>query len=337
MTTAQNQSLGGDRIRVLYPNPLTPGATIGIVSPSGPVRDERQFQKGVDVLKARGYDVQVAPRALARTFHMSASGREKADDLNAMFADPAVSAIFPSVGGHTANQVIEHLDFDVIERNPKLLVGFSDNSVLLNAIFARTGLVSIHDCADIMFGLGRFGDDRLATRGEYTARYLFAALESATPLGTIEPLTEWQCVRGGTGTGIALGGNLSTIRALIGSPFEPDWTGAVLFLEDRAEPHEWDQQLGHLALAGILRRVSAVVIGKVDNKPEQFYKENYEPIANIVARHCAEYNYPIIYAADFGHDVENFAIPIGVSVRVNGEDRSITFLESATRPPEATS
>jgi muramoyltetrapeptide carboxypeptidase len=320
-----------------YPAPLAPGGTIGVVSPSGPVRDASQFQKGVQTLEARGFKVQIAPRTLGRVFHMSASGREKAEDLNAMFADPAITAIFPSVGGHTANQVLEYLDYDLILRNPKLLVGFSDNSIILNAIYARTGLVSIHDCADIMFGVGRFGDDRLATRGDYTARYLFQVLENAAPLGTIEPLSTWQCVRAGIATGFALGGNLSTLRALIGSPYEPEWSGAVLFLEDRAEPHQWDQQLGHLRLAGVLERLCALVIGKVENKPEEFYKENYQPIADIVARHCAEYGYPIVYGADFGHDVENFPIPIGVRVRVNGGDRSLTFLESATRPLEAPS
>ena len=319
----------------LYPIAVKRGATIGVVSPSGPVRDERQFDKGVQILRARGYEVKLAPRALSRTFHMSAFGAEKAEDLNTMFADPQIAAIFPSVGGHTANQVLEHLDYDIIARNPKILVGFSDNSVLLNAIYARTGLVSIHDCADIMFGVGRFGDERLSTRGEYTARYLFSAIENAKPLGTIEPLTDWQCLRVGTGGGIALGGNLSTLRALIGSPFEPAWDGAVLFLEDSAEPHQWDQQLGHLRLTSVLSRVSAVVVGKVENKPEQFYKENYQPIPEIIARHCMGYDYPILYGADFGHDVENFAIPIGVRVQVSGLARTVTFTESATRLAEA--
>ncbi len=314
----------------LLPKPLTPGDTVGIVSPSGPVRDQQQFERGLAVLRERGYRLKIAPHALGRTFHMSAAGSDKAADLIAMFTDPEVTAIFPSVGGHTANQVLEQLDYHSIALHPKLLLGFSDSSVLLNAIYARTGLVSIHDNADVMFGLGRFGDERLATRGEYTARYLFAALETPLPLGRIEALTEWQCLRPGRGTGLALGGNLSTLRSIIGSPFEPDWASAILFLEDKAEPHVWDQQLGHLRLTGILAKIAGLVVGKVENKPEQFYKENYQTLADIVLRHCEGYGYPVLYGADFGHDVENFAIPIGVRAQVDGADKSVTFLGAAT-------
>jgi muramoyltetrapeptide carboxypeptidase len=301
------------------------------VSPSGPVRDSGQFEKGIAYLRESGYKVKISPHALERQFHMAAWGRDKANDINAMFADPSVEAVFPSVGGHTANQVVEYLDYDLIAGAPKLLFGFSDSSVLLNAIHARTGLITVHDNVDIMFGVGRFGDDRLAARGEYTAKYLQRVLAGTAPLGTVVPLSKWTAVRAGTAMGIALGGNLSTLRALIGTKYEPDWTGAVLFLEDRAEPHQWDQQLGHLRLAGVLARISALILGKVDNKPEQFYKENYQPIAGIVERQCAEYGYPIICDADFGHDVENFPIPIGTRVQVDTSDLAITFLEAAVR------
>lgn len=316
---------------VYHPAPLSDGATIGIISPSGPVRDRAQFQKGINYLKQRGYRIHLGEHALERTFHMSAPGKAKAEDLNAMFADPSVQAIFPSVGGHTANQVIEHLDFELIKENPKILIGFSDTSVVINAIYARTGLVSLHDSVDIMFGVGRFGDESLATRGDYTAEYLFRVLRSTDPLGRIEPLTEWRCLKKGTGTGHALGGNLSTIRALIGTNYEPNWFGAILFLEDRAEPHQWDQQLGHLRLAGVLSKLAALVVGKVENKPEQFYKENFEPLPDIVSRHCVGYDFPILYAADFGHDVENFPLLLGVQTRVDGGACSIEYLESMVR------
>jgi muramoyltetrapeptide carboxypeptidase len=314
-------------MKTKFPRPIRPGGTIGVVSPSGPIRDTSQFERGISFLRNEGYNIVIAPHALERTFHMSAFGKQKADDINAMFADGSVEAIFPSVGGHTANQVLEYLDYGLIERNPKLLFGFSDSSVLLNAITAKTGLVTIHDSVDIMFGLGRFGDERLSTRGEYTVRYLKKVLSSPESVGSVEALTTWTILRHGIASGAALGGNLSTIRALIGSAYEPNWSGSVLFLEDRAEPHEWDQQLGHLRLAGVLSRIAALVIGKVDNKAEQFYKENYQPLAGIVQRQCQEYRYPVIYGADFGHDVENFPILIGSAVQIDTSGPTVNFVK----------
>jgi muramoyltetrapeptide carboxypeptidase len=309
-----------------FPRGIKPGGKVGIVSPSGPVRDMAQFERGTSVLRKYGYSIVKAPHALERTYHMSATGRQKADDINAMFADPTIEAVFPSVGGHTANQVLEFLDYSLIQSNPKLLFGFSDSSVLINAITARTGLVTVHDNVDVMFGVGRFGDERLATRGEYTDTYLRKVLCSSQSGFTVEALSSWTTLRAGSASGTALGGNLSTLRALIGSPYEPDWSGAVLFLEDRGEPHQWDQQLGHLHLAGVLSRLAALVLGKIDNKPEQFYKENYQPLPGIIQRHCESYDYPIVYGADFGHDVENFPILIGSKVHVDTNRTALTFV-----------
>ena len=314
----------------IIPKSIKAGNTIGIVSPSGPVRDLLQFQKGADYLIRKGYNLKIGEHALGRVYHMSAYGKEKAADINAMFEDRSVNAIFPSVGGHTANQVVEYLNFEAIRQNPKIIVGFSDNSLLLNAIYAKTKLITLHSLADVMFGLGEFGSKKLQTGGKYTEEYLIKALESGEVLGKVAPLTKWECLKEGIGTGIALGGNLSTLRALIGTKYEPDWNGAVLFLEDRAEPHVWDQQLGHLRLCGLLSKLEGLVIGKVDTKPEQFYKENYQDIRGIVTRHCEGYNFPIIYGADFGHDVENFTIPIGSKVKIDAKNLEIEFLEPAT-------
>jgi muramoyltetrapeptide carboxypeptidase len=314
----------------LIPAKLSPGDAIGIVSPSGPVRVKELYDRGVAYLRSKGYKIVEAPHALSRLYHMSASGKEKAEDIHAMFADQNVKAIFPTVGGHTASQAIEHLDWDFIRSHPKILFGFSDNAVLINAIHAKTGLVCFHSLCDVVFGFGVFGQGKLQTDGEYTSTQLFKVITNARPAGDIPRLSKWTALRSGIAEGPLIGGNLSTLRSLIGTEYEPDWDGCILFLEDSAEPHRWDQQLGHLRLAGILDRISGLVVGKVE-KPDTFYPENFRPLPEIFLQQCDRTRIPILYGVDLGHNVENCTLPIGIDARLDCVKNSLELLEAAVK------
>lgn len=314
----------------LIPAKLNSGDTIGVISPSGPVRIRELYDRGVGYLRGKGYEILEAPHALSRLYHMSASGKEKAEDIHAMFVDPHVKALFPSVGGHTANQVIEHLDWDVIRSHPKIVFGFSDNAVLINAIFAKTGLVCFHSLCDVVFGFGVFGQGKLQTDGDYTSKQLFNVITKAQPAGVVPQLSKWTALRSGVAEGPLIGGNLSTLRSLIGTEYEPHWDGCVLFLEDSAEPHTWDQQLGHLRLAGILNRIGGLVVGKVE-KPDTFYPENYRPLQDIFLQQCDRTRIPILYGVDLGHNVENCTLPIGIRARLDCTKGSLELLEAAVK------
>lgn len=312
----------------LVPTKLCPSDTIGIVSPSGPVRAKELYDRGVAYLKGKGYRIVEAPHALSRLYHMSASGKEKAEDLHAMFADQSVKAILPTVGGHTASQVIEHLDWDLIRSHPKILFGFSDNTVLINAIHAKTGLVCFHSLCDVVFGFGVYGQGKLQTEGEYTSTQLFKVITNARPAGEIPSLSKWTPLRPGMVEGPLIGGNLSTLRSLIGTEYEPDWEGCILFLEDSAEPHRWDQQLGHLRLAGILDRIAGLIVGKVE-KPDTFYPENHRPLPEIFLHQCDRTRVPVLYGVDLGHNVENCTLPLGIRARLDCTKGLVELLEAA--------
>jgi muramoyltetrapeptide carboxypeptidase len=317
-------------MKKLIPLKLNQGDTIGVVSPSGPVRDLERFGKGVSYLESRGYKVLVAEHALTRYYHMSATASEKAADINGMFADFKVKAIFPSLGGHTASQVLDYLDWDLITRNPKIFFGFSDNSVMLNAIYVKTGLVCFHSLCDVVFGFGDFGSGKFETEGEYTSKHLFRVITDTEPTNEIPKLSNWSVLKAGAAEGVLVGGNLSTIRSLIGSDFEPDWTDKILFLEDSAEPHRWDQQLGHLHLAGVLNRIAGLVVGRVE-KPDKFYPENYQPLPQIFLRHLEGREIPFLYGVDLGHNIENCTLPVGLQVRLDGNNGTLSLLEGAVR------
>lgn len=317
-------------MKKLVPFKLNQGDTIGVVSPSGPVRDQERFSRGVNYLESKGYKVIHAKHTLTRHYHMSATGKDKADDINGMFADSNIKAIFPSLGGHTASQALDYLDWDVIGSNPKIFFGFSDNSVLINAIYTKTGLICFHSLCDVVFGFGEFGSGKLETDGEYTSKHLFRVITDTSPAKEIPQLTQWSILKSGKAEGELIGGNLSTIRSLIGSSLEPNWTGKILFLEDSAEPHRWDQQLGHLHLARILDRIVGLVVGKVE-KPDKFYPENYEPLPQIFLRHLEGRDIPILYGADLGHNIENCTLPVGLQAGLDGESGTLSLLEGAVR------
>jgi len=155
-------------------------------------------------------------------------------------------------------------------------------------------------------------------------------LSSQNPIMQIPRLSPWLVLKNGEAEGHLIGGNLSTLRSLIGTKYEPQWDGAILFLEDSAEPHTWDQQLGHLHLAGILDRINGLVIGKVE-RPEKFYSENFQPLTDIFLRQTESNNYPILYAADFGHNVENCTLPLGLNAKIDGNVGVLSILESAVQ------
>jgi len=312
----------------LLPKHLTAGDMIGVISPSGPVRDRTLYARGVQQIEADGFGVIEAAHALTRYFHMSATGPEKGQDINALFADSKVKAIFPTLGGHTANQVLPYIRWDVIRDNPKVFCGFSDSSVLLNAVFAKTGLVCFHTLCDVVFGYGIFGTGKLQTDGKYTRENLKKVLMTPAPLGPIPQLNVWEGLRSGVVDGTLLGGNLSTIRSLIGTEYEPNWEGAILFLEDSAEPHRWDQQLGHLELAGVFRKIGGLLVGNCE-RPDLFYPDGYQTLREIVARYCEQYAFPVVYRADFGHNIENCTLPVGLVVRLDGANAQLSLTSAA--------
>ncbi len=208
----------------LIPMRLKAGDAIGIVSPSTPVGDDldEQFWDGVDFLEYLELSPVIGDHVRSNTLGYAASPQEKAEDINRMFADEAIKAIICSQGGATANACLSYLDWDAIRDNPKIFLGISDITVLLNAIHHKTGLVTFHG-DDVMWGFGRHPADY--DRQEFIARLMDARI------GEVAANRERRTVRGGTAEGKLLGGNLSCLLKLAGTPYWPDFTGAIYFVE----------------------------------------------------------------------------------------------------------
>lgn len=310
---------------------LKQGDIIGVYSPSGSVvstaEELKLYERGILSIQQQGFNILESKHARTQFHHMSADGKQKAEDIHELFRDNTVAGLFPSVGGHSASQILEYLDLKLIEKNPKALVAFSDSSMLAAFITDRTGLVTYHSAVDIMFGFSRFGTDQcpMMDHGNYTQRHLWSALcEGIFPR---QYFSRWVSLIPGECEGILLGGNLHSLEQLIGTRYEPDWSEKIMFWEAGDPPHKIGQMLSHFRNAGILKKLSGMLIGKVSHLKEDFYRaDEIMPTFELIAYHLRDHSFPVIADADIGHDVENITIPNGRLARLRAGEECLLEL-----------
>ncbi|MEW6184807.1 MAG: LD-carboxypeptidase, partial [Thermodesulfobacteriota bacterium] len=203
---------------------LRPGDRIGIISPSSsiPGQAHEQFRRGLDFLSSLGLIPVIGKQVCSKSLGYAASPEEKLEDLHGFFSDPSIKALICTQGGDTANACLSDLDWDLVKNHPKIFMGLSDNTVLLNALYRRTGLVTFHG-PDVFWGLGK--NPTAYDREQFMSRLMEGKI------GNIPPNRERKTVRGGTVEGRLLGGNLRCLLKLAGTPCFPDFSGAVFFME----------------------------------------------------------------------------------------------------------
>jgi muramoyltetrapeptide carboxypeptidase len=279
---------------------------------------EREYlERGVGALAAQGYRVKVSERALARAGILAGSDRERAEELKRFFADPEVKAIFGARGGYGCGRLLPLLDFAAIARTPKAFIGFSDATFILNALVARCRMVCFHGpmvAMDFAHGLTPRSLDHL--RGLLSGDLRGFSLEAR------------EIVRPGAASGELVGGCLSVVAAMLATPYVPDFTGRVLFLEDTGEKaYRIDRMLVQLKQAGVLDRVAAVVFGALrapaDSEPEQ------RLTVEFVREQTRELRCPVLFGIEAGHGTENLTLPFGLSVRIDGERGRMVVAEAA--------
>jgi muramoyltetrapeptide carboxypeptidase len=307
----------------LIPMRLKAGDAIGIVSPSTPVTDEldEQFRRGVEFLESLGFRPVIGEHVRSSTLGYAASPQEKAEDINRMFADTSIKAIICSQGGATANACLPYLNWDAIRDNPKIFLGISDITVLLNAIHHKTGLVTFHG-DDAMWGFGRHPADY--DRQEFIARLMDARI------GEIAPNRERRTVRGGIAEGKLLGGNLLCLLKLSGTPYWPDFTGAIFFVEAlNITPEGCDYQFRQLEQMGVFDAIRGVIVGYIDGL--QKGDGALLQMEDVLLRVTADYDFPILKVNDFGHNCPNTVLPVGGQVKVDADHQTVEILTSCVQ------
>ena len=320
-SAAAAQTRGGGR---LLPVPLVKGDTIGLVSPSSATDDSFNLQLAREAMEAFGFKVKAGPHLGSRYGHLAGTDAERAGDLNAMFADPEVRAIVCVRGGSGAARLLPLLDYDAIRRNPKVLLGYSDITALHCAIQARTGLVTFHG----PIGSGSWNRFNV----EQFQRVLLdrELVEYRNKLEQGDELVPRQnrivTIRGGKARGQLVGGNLTVLTALAGSPYLPDFTGKILFLEDVGEaPYRIDRMFSTLKLMGALDRIAGLVFGEcTDCKPGDGYGSL--TLEQILDDHVRPLGIPAYRGAMIGHIREQFIVPVGGEVELDADAGSFRLL-----------
>ena len=308
---------------------LKSGDTIGFISPSNPISDEKKelLDNTVEVLHGFGFSTQFGKNAFSTDTYGVSGGEplERASDINAMFADPGIEAIWCAQGGSTANQVLDHLDYDVIRKNPKVFIGLSDNTVLINAIHHKTGLITFHGTDAKKGREGQYFDSPYSHE-EFRRRFL----EKET--GAIRKNSTWRCIRKGKAKGRILGGNILCFLKLAGTPYMPNLQDALLILEDyHMKVTQALMTITQLRQMGIFNKIAGVVVGHVygfDQDTKFDAKGNRVYFEDILLRETVDYDFPILKIHEFGHKCPSTFLPIGSEAEIDADNLSLSLTES---------
>jgi muramoyltetrapeptide carboxypeptidase len=309
----------------LLPPALIKGDTVALVSPSAATDNRLDLQLSQEVMEALGLRVRTGAHYGGRRGHLAGNDEDRAADLNAAFADDEVKAVICVRGGSGAARVLPLLDYAAIRANPKVLLGYSDITALHNAILAQTGLVTFHGPngtgswnrfnAD-QFERVFFGRELMQYRNQVEVGDELVARRNRT-------LT----IAGGKASGELVGGNLTVLTALAGSPYLPDFAGKILFLEDVSEaPYRIDRMLSTLKLMGALDRIAGLVFGEcTDCDPGEGYGSL--TLDEILDDHIKPLGIPAYRGAMIGHIRQQFIVPVGGKVEMDADAGTFRLLE----------
>ena len=315
---------------LLKPRMPKPGDTVGLISPSTFVADPDQLQTMQLTARIFGWKTKTGAQVGKREAALGDSIPARVADIHTMFADPEVKAIICVRGGYGTPQLLDALDYDLIRRNPKLLLGYSDITGLHLAIHQKTGLVTFH------------GPTGLSPFTEFSQNWFRRSLEPR-PMGPLSNPTErnpfrpqhpLRTIRPGQARGRLIGGNLTLISCLMGTPYEPDVRGKILFLEDVGEePYRMDRMLQQLALAGKFDQCAGVVFGEcVDCGPRDFQPSitfNYT-LGEVLDRVFSKVKVPVFHGLLIGHTADQITLPLGVMASLDAGKKELIIEEAAT-------
>jgi muramoyltetrapeptide carboxypeptidase len=319
-----------ERLPLILPRRLQPGDTVGLINPSGAVYERQPYEIVHETLRALGFKVKEGAHLRARYGHFAGTDAQRAADVNAMFADPGVHGILAVSGRSGGGRILPLIDYDAARRNPKFLGGFSDLTALINAVHAKTGLVTFHAPLGVSewneFSVQHFR----ATVMDAEAVLMRSPPPSGDALVPKEGRTS--TLRGGRASGPLLGGNLAVLSALAGSAYWPRFDGAILFLEEINEYiYRVDRMLSTLKLAGALDKLAGVVIGAFTKCEPGEGNFGTLTLDEVFDDYFLPLNVPVFSGASFGHIRKKFTLPVGLPAEIDADAGTIRLLQPAVR------
>jgi muramoyltetrapeptide carboxypeptidase len=301
----------------LLPNPLNKGDNVGIISPSSATSERIQFQFAQETLEALGFEVKLGGNLKNRRGHLAGSDEERANDLNEMFSDDGIKAIICIRGGSGAARILPLIDYKNIRKNPKPILGYSDITALHNAIHAKTGLITFHGPN----GTGSWNSFNVRQFENMFFNRELVTFKNEAVKGDdlIVKQNRIQTLRSGRVQGKILGGNLTVLTSLSGTPYLPDFKNNILFIEDISEdPYKIDRMMSTLKLNGTLDKIKGFIFGQcTDCNPSGGYGSL--TVDEILDDYILPLNVPAYKGAMIGHVAKQFIVPVGAEVEMDAD------------------
>jgi len=313
----QTTYIRSEQSNLNLPRRLQPGDTIGLVAPAGIIYDESEFERMQKELADLGLRTVFGDHVKDRHGYLAGTDEGRASDLNDMFENPDIDGIIAVRGGWGCARILPYLDFQMIACNPKVYCGFSDNTTLHHALMAFSNLQTFH-------GPNGNSDWTDLTKQSFETVIMNGEAEKYKSVSNVKTL------RPGKVQGKLLGGNLSILVTTLGTPYQANYDGALLFVEDIGEDtYKVDRMLAHLEQAGVLNQISGFIFGKCTD-----CSGGTEPtfsLMEVMDHYLSRYDVPAIYNADIGHEPDNFTIPVGAMAELEADEGLITLLQPAVR------
>ncbi|WP_194777359.1 S66 peptidase family protein [Pararhodonellum marinum] len=313
----QKKFQGKETVLKLLPNRLNKGDRVGLISPSAATAESMQILFAKEALEALGFEVETGKHLFNRRGHLAGTDTERAADLNEMFANPEIKAVICIRGGSGAARILPMIDYESISANPKPILGYSDVTALHLAIHAKTGLITFHGPN----GTGSWNRFNVKQIEKVFFERELVRFENELVKGDdlVIKQNRIQTIRPGIAEGEIIGGNLTVLTALAGSPYLPSFEGKILFLEDiREDPYKIDRMMSTLKLMGALDQIKGFIFGQcTDCSPSGGYGSL--TLEQILEDYILPLNIPAYRGAMIGHVDKQFVIPVGARVSMDAE------------------
>lgn len=302
---------------------LSKGDTIGIINPAFKNPDDvyNKYSKMIEIINNMGYKIKFGKTFTLQNGYLAGTDKERAEDLNEMFRDESVKAIICMRGGYGASRMVDLVDYALIKENPKVICGFSDITVLLNAIYKKIEIPTIHGLVSLYIGSKACDEFSLNDFWKVlTEKQKGRVLKNPNDLcKTLIP---------GKATGKLVGGNLSLIATMVGSEYEVDFTDKIVFIEEvTEEPYQIDRYLSSIRLRGMLEKAKGFVFGYFSECEPSEGRKGTQTYVDIIKDYVGKLGKPTIYDFACGHSFPFINLPIGTLVTLDADEKTITIEE----------
>ncbi|MCB0731971.1 MAG: LD-carboxypeptidase [Ignavibacteriae bacterium] len=312
-------------MKTLKPKKLDKGDVIGIISPASSPDDLEKIEKGTNYLEKLGYRVEIGENVGKKHGYLAGSDEERLKDFHSMFRNKDVKAVFSVRGGYGSGRLLDKIDFNLIKKNPKIFVGYSDITALQLSIYKKTGLVTF---AGPMVATD-FSEN---TVNQFAEENFWNILTNSKKIGKLHNPgdSKFFVLKNGRAEGRIIGGNLAVLVSLFGTQFQPVFKDTILIIEDIGEaPYRVDRLLNQLRLANVLKDVKGIILGRFVDCYETDKTKETITLNEVIEHYFHKIKKPILYNFSHGHIKENLTIPFGLNCKLNTSRGFVEITESA--------